>query len=128
MKYLIGLDVGEFNFFLEELGYYDNMVYDLGEIDEHFQSPHDALQSAYFGSFNPNHDYFTYDGYGNLETIHERDLDDYMEDYEGSIIEMLADMGSLEEYIDLDELEHPITNEVIKRYLIENEEEAGGDY
>ena len=123
MKYLIGFEVDEFNEIMNELGYYDNMIFDMGEIDEHFVSPFDALQSAYFGSFNPNHDYFVYDGYGNIETIHERDLGDYMEDYEGSIIEMLADKGELEEYIDPDDLEHPIKNETIKRYLIELEEE-----
>lgn len=131
MKYLIPLEVEEFNMFMDEMGYYDNMVFDMGEIDEHFQSPSDALRSAYFGSFNPNDDFFTYNGYGNLETIHERDLDYYMEDFESDIIELLESRRELEEfigYIDLDDLEHPIKNETIKRYLIENEEEAGGDH
>jgi hypothetical protein len=123
MKYLIGLEVDEFNEIMNELGYYDNMIFDMGEIDEHFVSPYDALQSAYFGSFNPNDDYFTYNGYGNLETIHELDLPYYMEDYEGDIIELLESRGELEEYINLDDLEHPIKNETIKRYWIEMEEE-----
>ena len=123
MKYLIGLEVDEFNEIMNELGYYDNMIFDMGEIDEHFVSPFDALQSAYFGSFNPNDDYFTYNGYGNLETIHELDLPYYMEDYEGDIIELLESRGELEEYINLDDLEHPIKNETIKRYWIEMEEE-----
>ena len=123
MKYLIGLEVDEFNEIMNELGYYDNMIFDMGEIDEHFVSPYDALQFAYFGSFNPNDDYFTYNGYGNLETIHELDLPYYMEDYEGDIIELLESRGELEEYINLDDLEHPIKNETIKRYWIEMEEE-----
>ena len=124
MKYLRWLEVEEFNEIMNELGYYDNMVFDMGEIDEHFESPYNALQSAYFGSFNPNHDYFTYDGYGNLESIHERDLDDYMEDYESDIIELLADRGELEDYIDLDDLAYPVKNETIRKYLME----VGGEY
>ena len=123
MKYLVELEVDEFNEIMNELGYYDNMVFDMGEIDEHFESPYDALQSAYFGSFNPNDDYFTYNGYGNLETIHELDLYYYMEDYESDIIELLESRGELEEYINLGDLEHPIKNETIKRYWIEMEEE-----
>ena len=116
MKYLVELEVEEFNFFMNELGYYDNKVFDMGEIDEHFQSPSDALRSAYFGSFNPNDDYFTYNGYGNLETIHGLDLCYYMEDYEDDIIKLLESRRELEEYINLVELEHPIENETIKRY------------
>ena len=123
MKYLIGFEVDEFNEIMNELGYYDNMIFDMGEIDEHFESPYDALQSAYFGSFNTNDDYFTYNGYGNLETIHELDLYYYMEDYEDDIIELLESRGELEEYIYIDDLEHPIKNETIKRYWIEMEEE-----
>ena len=124
MKYLRWFEVEEFNEIMNELGYYDNMVFDMGEIDEHFESPYNALQSAYFGSFNPNHHYFTYNGYGNLESIHERDLDYYMEDYESDIIEMLADRGELEEYIDLDNLDYPVENETIRKYLME----VGGEY
>lgn len=124
MKYLRWLEVEEFNEIMNELGYYDNMVFDMGEIDEHFESPYNALQSAYFGSFNPNHHYFTYNGYGNLESIHERDLDDYMEDYESDIIELLESRGELEDYIDLDDLAYPVKNETIRKYLME----VGGEY
>lgn len=124
MKYLRWLEVEEFNEIMNELGYYDNMVFDMDDIDEHFQSPYNALQSAYFGDFNPNHGYFTYNGYGNLESIHERDLDYYMEDYEGVIIELLESRGELEDYIDLDDLEYPVKNEAIRKYLME----VGGEY
>lgn len=123
MKYLKELDVEEFNMFMDEMGYYDNMVFDVGEIDEHFQSPYEALTSAYFGSFNPNDDYFTYNGSGNLVTIHEFDLDYYMEDFEGDIIKLLESYGELEGYIDLDGIEYPVKNETINRYLVEIEEE-----
>ena len=36
------------------------------------------LQLAFNGEFNPNHDYFTFNGYGNLQSIHEWDLKDYI--------------------------------------------------
>lgn len=123
MKYLVELEVEEFNFFMNELGYYDNMVFGADEIDEHFVSPYDALRSAHFGSFNLYYDYFTYNGSGNIISIHERDLDYYMMDYESDIIELLEDRGELEEYINLDDLAYPVKNETIKRYLIEMEEE-----
>ena len=123
MKYLRELDVAEFNMFMDELGYYDNMVFGADDIDEHFQSPFDALCSAYFGSFNPSYDYFTYNGIGNLVSIHEFDLDYYMGDFEDDIIKLLESNGELEDYIDLDELEYPVKNETINRYLMEIEEE-----
>ena len=126
MKYLVELDVDEFNFFMGEMGYHDNMIFCAEDIDEHFQSPYDALRSAHFGSFSPYYDYFTYNGSGNIVSIHERDLDYYMEGYESDIIRLLESMGELEEYIgyiDLDDLEHPIKNETIKKYLMEIEEE-----
>ena len=32
-------------------------------------------------SFNPNDEYFAYNGYGNLVSINERDLNKYLNDY-----------------------------------------------
>lgn len=40
----------------------------LGEI-LYGMSPDVAISKAYYGDFNPNHEYFTFDGYGNLTSF-----------------------------------------------------------
>lgn len=63
----------------------DDMIYPMDEIDELFSSVWDALRGAFFGgrygydkdSFNPNDDYFYFDGYGNLVSVTY--LDEYLD-------------------------------------------------
>lgn len=52
-----------------ECNYYDDRIYSMGEFDEIMDgySPSDiAGRIFYGGGFNPNHDYFAFDGYANL--------------------------------------------------------------
>ena len=52
-----------------ECGYYDDEIYSMGEFDELMadSTPSDiASRIFYGGGFNPNHDYFAFDGYANL--------------------------------------------------------------
>ncbi|QGH73792.1 hypothetical protein [Vibrio phage vB_VhaM_VH-8] len=52
----------------------------INDNDEHtindlYSSPYDALLAASYGDYNPNHDYFTYDGYNNLSSFNYADDD-----------------------------------------------------
>ena len=38
-------------------------------INDLYSNPYDALLAASYGDYNPNHDYFTYDGYNNLSSF-----------------------------------------------------------
>lgn len=52
-----------------ECGYYSDEIYSMDEFDEIMDgySPLDIVQKIYYGGgFNPNHDYFAFDGYANL--------------------------------------------------------------
>lgn len=74
--------------------FYDNMVYLMDEFDDLFGncSPWELVRMAFYGhEFNPNHDYFTFNGYGNLESfnglnaeycpIDVEDIATYMDEY-----------------------------------------------
>lgn len=51
-------------------------VFSMKEFDELMErsKPWEIVRSAFFGDFNPTHDYFTFNGYGNLTSF------DYFED------------------------------------------------
>lgn len=68
-----------FNIALEELdnwnGYLgDNRWYCMDELPELFSDTMEVLRRAYYGDFCPNHDWFSFDGYGNFVSS---DLPDY---------------------------------------------------
>ena len=44
-------------------------------INDLYSSPYDALLAASYGNYNPNHDYFTFDGYNNLSSFNFTDDD-----------------------------------------------------
>lgn len=49
----------------------ESQVYSMGEFDEYMYGvkPWEIARSAFFGDFNPTHDYFTFNGCGNLESF-----------------------------------------------------------
>ena len=51
---------------------YDN---DEDSINMMFDNTHDALRAAFYGDYNPSHDYFTFNGYGNLQSFEYLDSD-----------------------------------------------------
>ena len=65
----------------EQNEYHHDTIYRFDEhtINEFFSNPWDALRSAHFGDINFTHDYFRFDGYGNLETLSDWQID---EDYQ----------------------------------------------
>lgn len=94
-----------FNAAIEELDAYngylgDNRYFTMDELDEHYIGiePSEILRRAYYGydaetyttdgsgnreygQFNPNRDYFTYNGYGNLVSADYKDYTGYLDKY-----------------------------------------------
>lgn len=62
---------------MENQGYYDDMIYDFDEytINEFFNSPFEALRACHFGDVSFTDDYFRFDGYGNIETLSDWQID-----------------------------------------------------
>lgn len=94
-----------FNQTIEELDSYngylgDNRYYDMDMLSEFYSGtdPIELLNRAYFGhdnetwhtdssgnkiygAFNPNREYFSYNGYGNLVSSNYKDYSAYLDDY-----------------------------------------------
>lgn len=98
MKYntIKGLEVWQFNEIMGDLKYYDDEVYDMDDMEEIFPGgPWGAIRSAFYGGrygfqqdpFNPNDEYFTFNGYGNLVSIPDYCLQDYFNQFEAEILE-----------------------------------------
>lgn len=113
---------------IEELDAYngylgDNRIYNMDELDELFSNmqPLDILYRAFYGKdeygeeFNPNRDYFYFNGYGNLVSLYSKDYSDYLN--EDFILELSENLNNL--YLD-GELE-TLLNELVE--IIENENE-----
>ena len=102
MKYnnINGMELGQFNEIMKELGYCDNEVYYMEDLDEIFAgNVREAIREVFYGSqygftkdqFNLNDSYFVFDGYGNLESIPEYYLQDYFDLYKNEILEYIND-------------------------------------
>lgn len=65
----------------ENLGYHDDTIYsfDKDTINEIFTSPFEALRACHYGDVNFTHNYFRFNGYGNIETLSDWQID---EDFE----------------------------------------------
>lgn len=69
----------------------DDYPIDMDEFNNYFNDPLRAVESAFCGgrygwendSFNPNDEYFHFDGYGNPESFPDYVLDDYVNDHIG---------------------------------------------
>jgi hypothetical protein len=82
----------------------DNEPIDMDSFNEYLDSPWEAVRSAFYGgrfgfdrdSFNPNDDYFRFNGYGNVESIPY--LDDYLKDMidEESFYDWCVEQGYFE--------------------------------
>lgn len=86
-------NLGEFISAIEELDNYngylgDNRLYEIEMLDEIYQGKGvtEILRRAFYGhderggeksEFNPNREYFYYNGYGNLVSVGEYDREDY---------------------------------------------------
>ena len=110
-----------FNDCIEDLDSYngylgDDRYYSMDELSEFYSGtdPIELLQRAYFGwdednwttdergekhhaEFNPNREYFRYNGYGNLVSADYKDYTDHMDDY---AVESMAENRGHLWYID----------------------------
>ena len=78
-------------------GCFDDCVYyDMDEFDEFMSnySPMQIAQMIFFGDFNPNDDYFRFNGYGNLESANWLDVEAEAEDLVDDIIDQLVNYYS----------------------------------
>lgn len=115
-----------FNQCIEELDSYsgylgDNRYYEMEYLNDFYNGtdPLELLQRAYFGrdddnwttdasgnktygEFNPNRDYFYYNGYGNLVSSDYKDYSAHLDKY--AIEEMLENMQYIDTINDNDEL------------------------
>ena len=77
-------EINAYNGSMEHLELYDMKMFD--EIMSGFEPMEIALKT-YFGNFNPNDDYFRFNGYANLESLSDYELEDELLNYENEIIE-----------------------------------------
>ena len=91
------------NEYCYETNNYDDEIIEMERFDEICEgmTPSDIARSIVYGDFNPNHDYFHYDGYGNFEST------DYPTDwiYPVDIARVVVDR---EESFDNDEIQEEI--------------------
>lgn len=98
----------------------DDHIYCMDELDDLFYNmkPLDVLHRAFYGGddgggeFNPNQNYFYFNGYGNLVSICSKDYSDHLDEY--FIIDLSENLNNL--YLD-GELEK-LLNELVE--IIEN--------
>jgi hypothetical protein len=118
-----------FNDCMEELDGYngylgDGCYYPMEELDEIYREvePSELLRRAFYGydedswttdssgnkeygAFNPNRDYFTFNGYGNLVSTDYKDYSSYLDHYAvESMVENRRDIYSIEDDSKLSEL------------------------
>jgi len=69
------------NEYCNNVSYCDDMIFenDPYTINEFFKNSFDAIKSMFYGSYNPNDDFFNFDGYGNLKSIHKNNILDYID-------------------------------------------------
>lgn len=75
--------------------YPDKIINDMSDFDDLFHGvdPIRIANTIHFGSYNPSHDYFTFDGYGNIETLSDYEKEEREQEYINyQIKEMLASM------------------------------------
>lgn len=103
------------NAYCDSCNYMDDYIYSMGEFDELMFNvePWEVARACYYGDFCPAHDYFYYNGYGNLESF------DYVGDNDPiSIDDIAAYVDSEEDSLNCNELQ-----EVIDEYEEDEEDE-----
>ena len=104
----LGMDlVNEINGWDGSLEYLQ--AYSMDEFDEIMNGfePLEIANRIYFGDFNPNHEYFRFNGYANLESLDEYDLEEEIKDYSSEIARRTIELyeeGKLQ-YLDEEVLE-----------------------
>ena len=74
-------------------GYFDQLAWeDLDNLNDvlYGLEPSKIVDMVLYGDFNSNDDYFRFDGYGNLETCTQSEMEDELEDSRDEIAEYLT--------------------------------------
>ena len=77
-------EINAYNGSMEHLELFEMELFN--EIMSGFE-PIDIALKTYYGGFNPNDEYFRFNGYANLESLSYYDLEKELIDYENEIIE-----------------------------------------
>ena len=66
------------NEYNENAGYYDDIIYSFDEstINELFPNAFEALKASHYGYVDFTHDYLRFNGYGNIETLSDWQIDE----------------------------------------------------
>ena len=66
-------------------------LYNMDDFDTIMEgyTPTEVVQRTFFGDFNPNGDYFYFNGYANLESIYEWEMEDHFEPILDEIIDSM---------------------------------------
>lgn len=97
-----GITIDQFNEIMGELEHYGDEVFYMGELNEVFgRDVEEAVMAAFFGGrynfshdpFNPNDEYFSFDGYSYLESIPNNYLQDYFDQFRDEILEYVNENG-----------------------------------
>lgn len=96
-NYVEQLNGDDLTYLLWHMNAYDGCFaetecYNMEEFDEVLSghTPMEIAQLIFFGDFNPNHDYFRFNGYGNLESADWPDVVTEAENLESDIIDHLV--------------------------------------
>ena len=70
----------------------ESTYYDMDSFDEFMSNytPSEIARMMWFGEFNPNEEYFRFNGYGNLESLDWQEISDEAESLESDIIDHLV--------------------------------------
>lgn len=133
-NYVEQLNGDDLTYLLQHMNGYDGCFeeatyYDMEEFDEFLsgRTPMEIAQMIFFGDFNPNNDYFRFNGYGNLESADWPDVVAEAEDLESDIIDHLVHYYSgYTPWPDLDDLvyadEDTLFNEDFEEILDDEDE------
>lgn len=96
-SYVEQLSGSELANLLQYMNFYDgsfgeSTFYDMDSFDEFMSNytPSKIAMMIHFGEFNPNDDYFRFDGYGNLESLDWQEISDEAESLESDVIDHLV--------------------------------------
>ena len=95
------------NSYCEAAGYEDDRIYSMYELDEILEgrTPTDILSIGFYGDFRPHHDFFWFNGYGNLKTA------DYVTDMPIFAIDIANYILSKEDSLGNDEIREILDEE-----------------
>ena len=95
------------NRYCEAAGYEDDRIYSMWDLDEILEgrTPTDILSMGFYGEFRPQHDFFWFNGYGNLKSA------DYITDMPILAIDIANYILSAEDSLGNDEIKEMLDGE-----------------